>query len=365
MSKSGKILVCGSGASAFAAIGAETKDANGQPVRKYIKQGLRTGRVFSSTGAFDVTPAFLDKVVTTFQAMRAKGIKVPVQAGHNMDADKTRGYVEDVYRDGDRLMFSVSMIGPDAIALASRSEVSVFIESEFSVDGNTYTDALIHLACVPDPAVPNLGGFVRIAASRGQEPQQTPVFTARRTDMTWQELAKILGIDVSGLDDTTGPERVKAALSDLVASRKSETEMQASLTAAKAEADAVKSELATLKASRGAPEIDPDVLEDMATNVAAQIDGLHIAGKINAAQKTALTALLVGKEGDRPKLCLSRKAATHAGLPARLADGVLAVFGAATAISRDSKTGSQTVTDADKAASKELSEGFGKLAATY
>ena len=361
----GKVLKCGSGASAFSAIGAETKDANGIPVRKYIKQGLRTGRVFSSTGAFDVTPAFLDKVVTTFQAMRAKGIKVPVQAGHNMDPEKTRGYVEDVYRDGDRLMFSVSMIGADSIALASRSEVSVFIESEFSVDGTTYTDALIHLACVPDPAVPNLGGFVRIAASRGQEPQQTPVYTARSTIMDWKDLAKILGLDVSGLDDTTGPERVKAALAELVSEKNKTVEMQASLTAAQSEATAAKSELATLKASRGTPEIDADVLEESAANVASQIDGLHVAGKINAAQKTALSDLLVGKEGNRPKLCLSRKAATHAGLPARIADGVLAVFGAATPITRGEKTGSQTKTEADKAAEKELADGFSKMASTY
>jgi len=355
MPKPGMVLIADKGAMSPSA--AIRTDANAQPVRAYVKTILRLGKVYASTGEFVITPAYLDQVVKTFAAMKAAGVKVPVQVGHNMDADQTRGYVTDVFREGDRLVASVEMIGADALALASRSEVSVYIDPEYAVDGNTYTDALVHLACVPDPAVKKLGPFVPLAASLGGKAKQVLVFSATRSStMDWRELATIMGLDMTGLDDTTGPARVKAALTDMTCSAAKASQAAAALsaskaetTAAKTEAETVKSELVSLKASRGLPTIDQDDLEERADTVASEIGSLVASGQINAAQKIALDKLILGEKGKRPVLALSRKAATHAGLEAPIARQVIDILKLSAPRKVGEKTGAQIATDEDKA----------------
>lgn len=154
-------------APAAMAISAEGKDAHGNPVRSYSKIILRAGVTVRNTGGNQVTITtdMLDRIAATFGDMKAGSIKVPIQLGHTDEADKTRGYVNDVWRDGNDLWATTEMIGTDGIMLASRSEVSVYVEPEREINGKKYQMALVHLACVPDPQVPGLGAFLPIAAS--------------------------------------------------------------------------------------------------------------------------------------------------------------------------------------------------------
>ncbi len=313
-------------------------DANGQPVQAYTKAILRAGATVRNVRGDQVTiqTGTLDAIAATFGKMIAAGIKVPVQAGHNFEPDKTRGWVTDVWREGDLLQARLEMIGDDGIALASRSDVSVYVDPSHERDGTVYTDALLHVACTPIPQVTGLGEF-KIAASL--EPF---VFStdqpAKDTTMNWKDLALILGIDPAKFDDTTGPAEVTKVAKAIVAEK---TAIAASL--AKANETVGTLQLSVTRLQAGETNVEPAILDELADLTTQQLDGLVSRRAITPAQKDKFAELFAGKSGARPVLCLSATAAKARGLPNSIAKSVIEILslGAGSSVG-GSKTGSQT-----------------------
>lgn len=167
-------FVLASRATGLAAEGHATTDpATGQPVQRFVKAVIRTGVYIHPTQGWklEVTPERIDGWVAAFGKMRANGVRVEVPVDHSFKADDNRGFVVDAYREGDRLMMVHELIGQDAIALAGRADVSVWIEPNFK-DGKgvQYGEAIIHSSLVQKPVVPGLGAFVPMAASMGFVP---------------------------------------------------------------------------------------------------------------------------------------------------------------------------------------------------
>ena len=102
------------------AVGAQRTDANGKPVRSYVKSIMRAGAVVKNVAgqAVTISGEFLDSIAASFSRMKAAGIKVPIQLGHNDSSENTRGYVTEVWRDGDELKRRIE----DARAAARASE---------------------------------------------------------------------------------------------------------------------------------------------------------------------------------------------------------------------------------------------------
>lgn len=302
--------------------GSETKDANGQPRRRYVKDLIRAGRW--SKGAvggvtFDVPVKRLKHWADSFAKMKAAGIKVPVPLGHTTDPEKNRGEVVDMFVEGDTLYGVIDLIGHDSLPLASRAEVSIFAEpTMMSGDGQRYDDVITHVALVTDPVVNNQDGFTPVAASRGEV--RVPVMRLAMengANMDWKELAALLGIDITGLDDTTGPAKVKEVIQAQLAASKNATQQVAQ---AEQQVAAAKAETAAAVAASRKIDLDPDMLDVASNNVRIRTAAMVKAGKIGS--KTAAAAVKLF--GDEP-MSLSRKASKALGfkIEKSLADAVL------------------------------------------
>lgn len=107
----------------------------------------------------------LDHWAMIFSQMKVNGVKVPVPSGHTNDSEKNRGWVEDIFRDGDSLFGIVALVG-DGIRLAGTNDVSIYSQSEYTDgNGNRYQWPILHVALCTDPVVPGLRGFEALAAS--------------------------------------------------------------------------------------------------------------------------------------------------------------------------------------------------------
>lgn len=176
-------------------------DENGQPHRRYVKDLVRVGEFFkASTGqAISVGQNDLETLEKSTKRYIANGNKVTLPAGHDTSGnpDKNRGYVTDVYLDGDTLYGVIEAIGEDAIAATSRSHVSIYSPPEW-IDGagNKYEWPIRHVALTADPVLNNQGGFVPIEAAQGDEPVKAEFLTPKTKEivMDFSALATRLGI---------------------------------------------------------------------------------------------------------------------------------------------------------------------------
>lgn len=317
-------LVFEAGADSFRPAGGESRDANGQPRRRYVKDLIRVGDWHKAGDSpVKIDRDRLDHWVDTFNRMKAAGVKVPLPVGHTNDAEKNRGDTIEMYRDGDTLYGVVDLIGEDAIPLASRSEVSIFAApSVLAGDGTSFSDAIAHIAIVTDPVVNKQSNFVPIAASRGGTVNVPVVRMAQEspTMIDWKTIAAPLGLDIATLTDATAGEAITAKITALTAASKTAAETAAALTAAR-------EQVKTLELARGKPiDIDPSDLEDEADRMGVQIADLATAGNITPAVRDGLSVLLCGKAGARPAISLSRKAAVAAGFTLPLAREVVRIL---------------------------------------
>lgn len=179
-------------------------DAAGQPTRQFIKEICRVGTFTVDGRKATITADDLDRYVSAFARMKSAGCKVPVPSGHTFSADKNRGWVQDIYREGDVLVGRLELVGEDAIAMAGRNDVSVYIESDFKDgDGTAYGEAITHVALTPHPVVNKLGPFVKLAASRaGEAEREVEVLTLEKR-MNWSNIAKAFGFADGELTDET------------------------------------------------------------------------------------------------------------------------------------------------------------------
>lgn len=321
--------------SAFAPIAAGTDEATGQPTKTFRKEVIYTGKFEApSVGAFEVTEADLDHWVETSKLMLSNGVKIivpePVGSDEHPDTSKpalserNRGYVTNFHRDPAKpnsLLADFTLIGEDAIRLASRNDVSIWVPP-FLKDGkgNVYERPIGHVAITPVPVIPGLGKFTPIAASAGGATLQVPVYRLAQESsaMDLKKLAAKFGINTEGMDD----QAIMAAIAAKADALTGQTQAQAT------SLSQLQNELSTLRAN--APkklELSADVAEMMADATAQKLEALKLSGKINAAEHDLWSAVLVGKADARPALSLSRAHATAAGLANPLSVTVLEILG--------------------------------------
>ena len=306
-------------AAAFA--GAEFKAAEtakfndkGQLVQRFRKDMISVGvyRHPYHEWSMDVTPERMDKWVATFSVMRANGIDIEVVVDHSMDAEAVRGYLVDMFREGDTLYGIHELIGEDSIKLAQTvKNVSVLIEKEY-VDGKgvSYGEAITHSSIVQQPVVPGQEGFVPIAASRGvNSPTSIFVLSVEGTNnkqnpqektMTAEMLKQIREILGAGEDFTE--ENMLTRLAERITA---DTDEKLKLSKDMAE---LKGQVESLKSKdKTASKVDPDILDDRAENAEEKIDGLVEKAKITPKVAASLKEILVGEPTKRNAYMLSRK----------------------------------------------------------
>ncbi len=153
----------------FAPLSGTTPD-HGVPTRRYHKALIRVGEYVKAAAGerFTVTPELLSHWARTFGQMKANGVEVAMPVTHERagDPDANRGYVEDLFVEGDTLIGVCRLIGEDALLAAARSDVSIFAPATFTDGkGHQYKRPIVHVALVTDPVIPGLGAFIPLAAS--------------------------------------------------------------------------------------------------------------------------------------------------------------------------------------------------------
>lgn len=340
-----RVIACGALDASYS--GGMGKDAHGVPVQSFAKDLIRAGKWYkASTGqAFTLTEADLDAMAATFNRMSTAGVLVPLPVGHTNDPEKNRGYVRGMWREGDTLFGRLELIGDDAIKLASRVEVSVCVVPEITAgDGTKFTHAIEHVALVTDPVINGQGRFVPIAASRGAETQQVPVYRLSTTESNYMEslkaIAAALGIEPAEMDEKALTEAINAKIGAM------KTEMEASkgkATEAEAKIAASRAEVESIKLSKGLPTANLDALEAKAETITLKLSALQEKGKIGAVSRKRIEALVLGAEGKRPALMLSREVATAAGMARPLADEIIDILAENDGVVTGSQTGPQTL----------------------
>lgn len=262
--------------------------ANGQPVQRFRKELIRVGSwVHPDTGQdIEVTPERIDHWVAQFARMKADGVKVPVPSDHSNAAKDQRGWVVEMFREGDSLIGLLEVTGQDAILEAARNDVSVQILdlTQTTAGGlKEYPDAIGHVALTPVPVITGMKGMVAISASRGTV--NVPVFRLSTGATNMEALKKVasaMGITVA--EDATEESVLAAILSSIEASKKtSEVE------AAKAKETAAALSLARTELAKHTPaKYDAMTLELSRENRTNKIDALVNAGKITPAVADAL-----------------------------------------------------------------------------
>jgi len=148
--------------------------------QRFRKELIRVGHYIKAHDNldFEVTREALDHWVLSFNKMREAGVRVPVPVGHTENPEANRGWVHEMTREGDSLYGVIELVGTDAIAMAGRTDVSIYSPSLY-VDGqgNQYVRPITHVALCTDPVVPGLDGFQAIAASLASiDPRKLTIF---------------------------------------------------------------------------------------------------------------------------------------------------------------------------------------------
>lgn len=283
-----RILMC-SGEAAQAISPSGTNDA-GQPVRKFRKELIRTGKfTHPVTGQdFQIDGKWLDNAESQFKKMVAAGVKVPVMSGHSFSADDARGGALDIFREGDSLVGIMELVGEDGISAAGRNDVSIFAEPSFKdAHGNEYPWAIQHVALTPVPVIPGMSGFVSLAASRdgNKGKDDVPVFRLstelNKMNENIARLAKAMGLSLAA--DATE----EAATEQMLAHVAKQGETVQSITASR-DSEKKRADEATLALSAAKPkEYDEPTLSLHRENREMKIDAVYKAGKItkDACQK--------------------------------------------------------------------------------
>lgn len=256
------------------------------PRQKFRKEVVRVGKfVKDSEGReFDFGADVLTNWVTQFQRMRKNGVKVPICSTHDgaNDPDAMRGYVEDLFIEGDTLIMACELIGEDSIKAAARNDVSLGSHAEF-VDGhgNTYTRPIMHIALCPDPVVPGLGEFVPLAASLNAK-------SRKEVDvMDYRKIQEAFGIDKEMTKES--------AESILLSHAKTVDELAQTCIKVKADLKALmdKKKEGDTKLSR---DVDPVTVGLLADNRKLKLEALVLAAKITPAVRDELAKDWADKE---------------------------------------------------------------------
>lgn len=274
---------------------------------------------------FAITRARMDAWVRAFKARIAKGIKPFVPDRHTLSpkAGENFGYVVALSRDGDSLYADLQLIGDEALALAARNDVSLCaVADALDADGEKYSECLHHVAFTPDPALGNLGGYVKIAASAspfadnpvfeltaGTSPKGAPMPFAFDPELG-RKLRDKLALDASVPDEQVAVVAAEHVAAAIDVSQKAQQDAQR-VTALTAENTRLKSELSSanekvLALSADAPKpLDPRTLSLMRRTFKADREKAVTSGVISEAGMAAIDNLLGVNRPDGLALSLS------------------------------------------------------------
>jgi len=293
-------------------------EQNGQPVQKFRKDLIGVGQwTHPDTGdEINVTTADLDRWVETFAAMKQNGVKVYVPSGHTSDSDANRGWVTEMYRDGDTLIGILEIVGEDAIKEAARNEVSIRVMTFKDGKGNEYKNAIEHVALTPVPVISGQGGMVAIAASRGGTIHVPAFRLAQNGAVNMESLKKIaeaMGIEVP--DDATEESLTAAILAKHASMTEAGKAKAEAATTATAALSAARAELA--KAKGEAPiRHDATTIELARDNRGMKIEALSRGGQITPAVAKALRETWTPDSDDAMSLSLHQNSLFKATLAA-------------------------------------------------
>jgi hypothetical protein len=158
-------------------------DSAGQPIHYRRMKIAQVGKwTHRGTGEeFEITRDRADQWARNHQALSAVGVRpfVPGEHRATFNAADNHGYVARVEREGDDVFAVVALHGDDALKLAAKNGRSIYVVNDAKdAQGNVHRgESLHHLALVPNPALPDLGDAVRIAASADRPALSVPVFT--------------------------------------------------------------------------------------------------------------------------------------------------------------------------------------------
>lgn len=273
-----------------------SKNAAGQPVQTFRKELIRKGQwQHPATGQkFTIDDRWLDNAAAQFGKMKASGAKVPVPSGHSFSADDSRGWVSDIFRQGDSLYGMMEMVGDDGIAAAGRNDVSIYAEPEYKdAHGTVYPWAIQHVALTPVPVIPGMSGFV--ALSRDGIKSEVPIFElSTETTQMNPNLTKL----VAGLGLTLAADISEDAawVAVLAATEKNKTD--AATIKASADAEKKRADEATLALSNTKPPAyDAPTLAMFRENRELKLANVYKAGKITKDFHDTLASVFIGGAG--------------------------------------------------------------------
>lgn len=255
------------------------KTPDGQPVRFFVKEVIRKGlyRMPKTGGFLEVDDAMLDNWAGQFGRMVEAGHKVHVPEGHSNDPSKNRGWVDDLYREGDSLKARIALAG-DAAKLTGTNDVSIFSQEKFTDGkGNEYAWPITHVALTPVPVVPGLKPFEPVELSFEGKPVETYEFSTDEGEQTMdpklQELCTKYGIKASTDEEATAA--VEQMLGDIAAAIGGEEEGETNAPE--------KPEGVPPKAVVASHELNPQIVKLAKKNRTLEIDQLVSDGHITRA----------------------------------------------------------------------------------
>lgn len=244
---------------------ADEIDPEGRPVRYYKKEIARVGhwhhrgQRHALTGApmeFDITHEDCEDVVNNFKGRLEAGIKPFIPDSHmeKLDAKKNNGSIEDVWHEGPHLYGKMRIVGKSSIDAVGKNDVSVYLvngNDSLVIDatGKRYKGRVLHhVALTPDPALPHLAPFQRIAASADSPARNALVFQLASANSIGADSLQEYPMDPVLLGQLRerfgiGSDVANSELPDLIGQRA--LSLSAELTAEKTKAVALSADLAT------------------------------------------------------------------------------------------------------------------------
>lgn len=265
----------------------------------------------------DITPERMEQWVKNTAALAAAGVKpfLPGQHRGEFNAKDNHGYVLGLAREGGDLYATVQLFGEEAKKVAACNSRSIYVVKDArDARGNVIAgESIAHVALVPNPALPDLGPTVKIAASAGGSAAiEAPILepaaeTNRSNPMFKPETLKSLRTKLK-LPDTTPEAEVaeKAAAIALADPPAAPADKSAEVAALSADKTRLEGEVQTLtqkvaSLSASAPkQADPEIMRDRVDNYVGRIDLMTergdlpkaVADKIKAKIKPEATLML-------------------------------------------------------------------------
>lgn len=266
----------------------ERTDGAGNRVQRFRKQAIKVGDYYkSSTGQqVKITQDMIDNWVNEFDVMKDNGVKVPVPSGHvkqgkdneTIKPDDNRGYVTSLSKAEDgSLMFEVDLIGEDAIAMAGRTDVSIYAEPGYvDSSGHEYLMPIRHIALTNDPVVQGLDGWQAVMLSN-------EVYTLNQGD-TDMSLLDTLS-EAFELKDAT-EENVVEKLKGLMEDSGKVAELESKLQLANASIEELESQV------KEPISLDNNVKRVLQKSITKDLDRMVEQGEISADTKQAATEMI-------------------------------------------------------------------------